>query len=107
MDGSSTTGNSRTNTILESDAKSGPPSIQSLGFGADAEKSFDDAASIKTDKTQDTLITDPGNRNSIEVPIQESKSSIEWSPRGHPCAAGCGHYCWASNERKTADVHQG
>ncbi|EUC63812.1 WD domain, G-beta repeat protein [Rhizoctonia solani AG-3 Rhs1AP] len=105
LDGSSTAANSRTNTILESDARSGTPSIQSLGLGNDPEKSFDDAASVKTEKTQDTLITDSGNRNSLELPAQESKSSVDWSPRGHPCAAGCGHYCWASNDREVGDVN--
>ncbi|GAB1522525.1 hypothetical protein RhiTH_005645 [Rhizoctonia solani] len=106
VDGSSTAANSRTSTILESDPKSGTPSMQSLGLGAETEKPFDDAASVKTEKTQDTLITDPGNRNSMELPAQDGKSSAEWSPRGHPCAAGCGHYCWASNDRETADVNQ-
>ncbi|ELU37910.1 hypothetical protein AG1IA_08055 [Rhizoctonia solani AG-1 IA] len=103
VDGSSTAANSRTSTILESDPKSGTPSMQSLGLGAETEKAFDDAASVKTEKTQDTLITDSGNRNSMELPAQDGKSSAEWSPRGHPCAAGCGHYCWASNDRETAD----
>ncbi|KAF8756247.1 WD40 repeats protein [Rhizoctonia solani] len=88
VDGSSTAANSRTSTILESDPKSGTPSMQSLGLGAETEKPFDDAASVKTEKTQDTLITDPGNRNSMELPAQDGKSSAEWSPRGHPCAAG-------------------
>jgi hypothetical protein len=78
-----------------------------MGLGTDSENSFDDASSVKTEKTQDTLITDPGNRNSLEVPVQDSKNSGDWSPRGHPCAAGCGHYCWASNERGAVDVHQG
>ncbi|CUA76407.1 WD repeat-containing protein 59 [Rhizoctonia solani] len=106
LDGSGTAANSRTNTILENDAKSATPSMQSFGLGNDPEKSFDDAASVKTEKTQDTLITDSGNRNSMELPAQESKSSVDWSPRGHPCAAGCGHYCWASNDREVADVYQ-
>ncbi|KAH7334546.1 hypothetical protein B0J17DRAFT_770868, partial [Rhizoctonia solani] len=106
LDGSSTAANSRTNTILENDPRSGTPSIQSLGLGSDAEKSFDDAASVKTEKTQDTLITDSGNRNSMELPAQETKGSVDWSPRGHPCAAGCGHYCWASNDREVIDVNQ-
>ncbi|QRW24505.1 WD domain, G-beta repeat protein [Rhizoctonia solani] len=70
-DGSSTAANSRTSTILESDPKSGTPSMQSLGLGAETEKPFDDAASVKTEKTQDTLITDPGNRNSMELPAQD------------------------------------
>ncbi|CAE6433891.1 unnamed protein product [Rhizoctonia solani] len=107
LDGSSTAANSRTNTILENDLRGGTPSLQPLGLGSDAEKSFDDAASVKTEKTQDTLITDSGNRNSMELPAQETKSSVDWSPRGHPCAAGCGHYCWASNDREVLDVNQG
>ncbi|CAE7090273.1 unnamed protein product [Rhizoctonia solani] len=104
LDGSSTTANSRTNTTLENEGRGGTPSTQPLGL--DAEKSFDDTASVKTEKTQDTLITDSGNRNSMELPAQESKSSVDWSPRGHPCAAGCGHYCWASNDREIIDVTQ-
>ncbi|KAG8778849.1 SEA (Seh1-associated) complex subunit [Ceratobasidium sp. 428] len=102
LDGSSTV-NSRTNTILESETRSGAPSVAS--FGTDPEKS-DDASSIKTEKTADTLVTDPSNRNSLELPAQESKSSADWSPRGHPCAAGCGHFCWASNDRGIPEVQQ-
>ncbi|KAJ1301438.1 hypothetical protein OPQ81_008696 [Rhizoctonia solani] len=106
LDGSSTAANSRTNTILENDPRSGTPSIQSLGLGNDAEKSFDDGASVKTEKTQDTVVTDPGNRNSMELPAQESKGSVDWSPKMHPCAAGCGHYCWASNDHEMGGVNQ-
>jgi hypothetical protein len=101
LDGSSTAANSRTNTILESETRSGAPSVVSLG--TDPEKS-DDGSSVKTEKTLDTLVTDPSNRNSLELPGQDSRGSVDWPPRGHPCAAGCGHFCWASNERGISEV---
>lgn len=35
-----------------------------------------------------------GKYRNNEVVSVETKNDI----LGHPCAAGCGHYCWAANE---------
>lgn len=34
--------------------------------------------------------------------VEENKDNIVIRLMGHPCAAGCGHYCWAASERMTS-----
>lgn len=49
------------------------------------------------------LNADTAGHNKLRVSGVEN-GRVTLKVMGHPCAAGCGHYCWVSSERFGAGV---
>ena len=55
------------------------------------------ASSIADDDSESTVSIES---STVEIPPFDSpKVSRMTRLRGHPCAAGCGHFCWATSRR--------
>ena len=49
----------------------------------------------------DSSSVDPAVAESPPPPPQQQQSA---KLAGHPCAAGCGHFCWAANRDSPEDL---